>query len=87
MPAPPKALLEPEVPSIRIRWDVQDVMRALPELNYHEAVAVLHKVSDYWKPREIGLLRRLIVESGAHSGEPEKYLDAAPGDTKYGKPD
>ena len=61
---------EPEIPHIMVRWDVQDVMRALPELNYAEAVEVLHKVSDYWKPREIGLLRTLIVQSGAHSGEP-----------------
>ena len=63
---------EPEVPAISVRWDVQDVMRAFPDLDYHEAVEVLHRTSKYWKPREIGLLRKLAIEAKAHDGEPRK---------------
>ena len=57
---------------ITIRWDVSDVMRAFPDIDYHEAVKVLHQMSAHWKPREIGLLRQLCIEAKAHDGEPRK---------------
>ena len=46
------------------------MMRAFPDLDHVTAAKVLAATSHYWKPREIGLLRRLAIEAGAHDGEP-----------------
>ena len=57
---------------VHITWDASDVMRAFPDLDYAEAESILRKMSAYWKPRQIGLLRNLCVEAKAHDGEPRK---------------
>lgn len=67
--------------SLQIEWDASDVMRAFPQLDLEEAEAILKHMSHYWADKEIGLLRRLCVEAGSHSGEPgdfEMGPDGAP---------
>lgn len=67
--------------SVEIEWDEGDVMRAFPQLTYEEATGVLQHMSAYWASRELGLLRRLCVESGAYDGEPDTAFEMGPDGT------